>query len=187
MKEVWTLKIRTSLPDICHSGDILKEETHVFDCFEKAKVTLRSRLKEFSFETNTMFDGNGNMTYMKKYMEEVIEYDTEAEELEGWLGGIIATKTLEIFSSIFRGEDVKTDFVPGIYENGMVEIEFSEDAIAIRGTGDGPINGYMPKANTNLFSMNEEKDYYIYLDDMFGQWVEASSELYIDLTKVTVE
>ena len=33
--------------------------------------------------------------------------------------------------------------------------------------------------------MQEEKDYYLYIDDMFRQcdWMKASSELYIDLTK----
>jgi len=50
------------------------------------------------------------------------------------------------------------------------------------GYDDGPCNGYDPKIATNMFDMTEEKDYYLYVDDMFGQ--DASSELYIDLKKI---
>lgn len=175
------------MPDICHTGDLLKEENYAFGSFEKARLALRGKLKEFAFEKNTMFDGNGNTICMKKYMEELVEYGSEDDDFDDWLGSVIATKTLEIFCSIFVGEDVKTKFVPGTYENGMVEVKLGEDSIAIGGVGDGPMNGYLPKANTNLSSMNEEKDYYIHLDDMFGQWAEASSELYIDLTRVSAE
>ena len=47
------------------------------------------------------------------------------------------------------------------------------------------INGYDPKIDTNLLYMQEEKNYYLYIDDMFRQcdWMKASSELYMDLTK----
>jgi hypothetical protein len=53
------------------------------------------------------------------------------------------------------------------------------------GDCDGPINGYDPYIATNAFSMEEEKDYYIYIDDLLGQ--DCSSELYIDLKQVEVK
>lgn len=37
----------------------------------------------------------------------------------------------------------------------------------------------------NIFSMQEEKDYFLYINDRFGQ-DDATSELYIDLKKVSI-
>lgn len=187
MKEKWILTIKTSLPDVCHDEDVLKEETYTFDSFEEARLNLRHKLKEYAFQENSMFDGKGNMIYMKNYMNKVIEFETDGDEMNDWLGASIAQTVLEIFSCIFEGKDVKNDFKIGTYDDGNIEITLNADSISFRGIDCGPLNGYIPKADTNLFSMNEEKDYYIYLDDMFGQWADASSEFYLDLIKVVVE
>ena len=71
----------------------------------------------------------------------------------------------------------------GRYFNADIEADFDRDSITIRGTAEGVVNGYNPKIDTNLLSMQEEKDYHLSIDDMFGQWSCVSSELYIDLTK----
>lgn len=187
MEKIWVLSIRTSLPETCHTGDVLKEETYAFDSFEKARLKVRSKLKEYAFQENSMFDGKGNMIHMKNYLNEVVEDPIDADGVDDWFGVPHAKLVLEIFSSIFAGEDVKTVFKQGVYDDCNIEVTFKEDSIAIRGVGCGPINGYNPKANTNLFSMNDEKNYYIYLDDMFGQWEDASSEFYLDLKQVEIK
>lgn len=43
-------------------------------------------------------------------------------------------------------------------------------------------DGCDPYISTNAFTMEEEKYYHLYIDDMFGQ--AYSSKLYIDLKKV---
>lgn len=187
MKELWILTIRTSLPETCHTGDVLKEEIYAFDDFAEARLKVRSNLREYAFQENSMFDGNGNMIHMKNYMNHVIETPIYADGIDEWFGVPQAKSVLEIFSSIFAGEDVKLDFKKGVYDDCNIEVTFNADYIAMRGVGCGPINGYNPKADTNLLSMNEEKDYYIYLDDMFGQLEDATSEFYLDLRKTTVE
>ena len=45
--------------------------------------------------------------------------------------------------------------------------------------------GYQSLVCTNIFSMAQEQNYHVYINDMFDQ--EDSSELYMDLTKVSVE
>ena len=61
-------------------------------------------------------------------------------------------------------------------------------AINMKGHCDGPINGICPRIKTNMFDMSEEKDYILYIDDLFGGlWnQECSAELYIDLNKNTI-
>ena len=67
----------------------------------------------------------------------------------------------------------------------FIAIESNPGNILIRGEDDGPCNGYDPYIKTNIFSMKEEKDYCLYIDDLFGQ--DFSAELYIDLKKTEVK
>lgn len=186
MNTVWVLSIRTSLPNVCeHPGD-LKLETLGFENFEKAKATLREKLKELAFISNSMFDGNGNVTLMKKYMEEKEDYG-DSEEDSNWLSPSVGAKLLSMFHAIFNGYDTPQVLKPRTYEDGLLAVDIKQDSIAFRGIDDGPINGYDPIANTNMLSLTEEKNYYLYINDLFG-WSteEASSELYIDLRKIEV-
>lgn len=187
MNTVWVLSIRTSLPNVCkHPGD-LKLETLGFENFEKAKAILREKLKELAFNTNSMFDGNGNVTLMKKYMEEKEDYG-DSEDDSNWLSPSVGAKLLSMFHAIFSGYDTHQMLKPRTYEDGLLAVDLKQDSIAFRGIDDGPINGYDPIANTNMLSLTEEKDYYLYINDWFG-WSanEASSELYIDLRKIEVQ
>ena len=187
MNTVWVLSVRTSLPTVCeHPGD-LKLEMLGFESFEKAKATLREKLKELAFATNSMFDGNGNVTLMKKYMEEKKDYG-DSEDDSNWLSPSVGAKLLSMFHAIFSGYDVPQMLKPRTYEDGLLAVDLDQDSIAFRGIDDGPINGYDPIANTNMLSLTEEKDYYLYINDLFG-WSadEASSELYIDLRKIEVQ
>ena len=190
MNEVWVVSVSTSLPGV-RFYEALKNRMYAFDSFAKAREGLRKLLRELAFSNNAMFDGQGNMTYMKRYMEEVEEYykdDDEEDVEEGFLGKTVAKNLLSGFSHIFSGEDTDLDIAPGIYGDWMIQVTVENDSVAFEGVDDGPINGYTPLANTNMFSMQEEKDYYLYIDDAFGfSDNDASSELYIDLKKVTVE
>ena len=187
MNTVWVLSIRTSLPNVCkHPGD-LKIEMLGFESFEKAKATLREKLKEMAFATNSMFDGNGNITLMKKYMDEKRDYGDSKDD-SNWLNPSVGAKLLSMFHTIFSGYDTPQKLKPRTYEDGLIAVDLDQGSIAFRGIDDGPINGYDPIANTNMLSLTEEKDYYLYINDWFG-WSadEASSELYIDLRKIEVQ
>lgn len=54
------------------------------------------------------------------------------------------------------------------------------DEISFCGDDDGPCNGYAPVLRTNMFDMHGENNYFLYIDDLFGQ-DENTSEFYIDL------
>ena len=97
----------------------------------------------------------------------------------------ILLKIQKAFYSIFNGEKVVLDLYENEYMNGMIGLNYDGNSIMIYGVDDGPCNGYDPYIATNAFSMDEEKDYYIYIDDLFGE--DYSSELYIDLKKVEVK
>ena len=180
----WKLTIKTSLPNVCYGEEDLVTSTFIFDDFETARAALRAKLREFAFSHNEMFDGYGSMIHMEKYMDMIKREDGEIDDpLPGWFTGKIAVALLNIFSCIFKEKDVDISIPFGRYFNADIEADFAHDSITIRGTGEGVVNGYNPKIDTNLLSMQEEKDYYLYIDDMFGQWSCVSSELYIDLMK----
>ena len=178
------LTIKTSLPNVCYGEEDLVTSTFTFDDFETARAALRAKLREFAFSHNEMFDGYGSMIHMEKYMDMIKREDGEIDDpLPGWFTGKTAVALLNIFSCIFEEKDVDISIPFGRYFNSDIEADFAHDSITIRGTGEGVVNGYNPKIDTNLLSMQEEKDYYLYIDDMFGQWSCVSSELYIDLKK----
>jgi hypothetical protein len=182
MKEIWVLSVRTSLPEV-RNYQAMPTQMFAYDSFPKAREAMRQLLKSYAFSENKMFDGQGNMIYMKQYMDESKAY-YEPEE-----GDILAEDALlGAFHAIFSGADTTLQLEPGVYDFGLVEVDVGDECVTFEGVDDGPINGYNPLANTNMISMQEEKDYYLYLDDAFG-WSEdeASSELYMDLKKVTVQ
>lgn len=186
MKEVWVLSITTSLPDVHFDGEPMENRMHAFDSFPKARDALRKILKGYAFSKNKMFDSKGNMTFMKQYMDEIEDFEGSVEDA-GWLSSQVGAKLLTLFHDIFSGKDTKPELDAHPYEDGFIQVDVHGDRIAFLGIDDGPCNGYSPVANTNMFSMQEEKDYYLYLNDMFGDThYEASSELYIDLKKVSV-
>lgn len=178
MKETWVLSIRTSLPNTCYNARDLKTEIYAFDSFEAARAATRNLLKKLAFgEENAMFDGNGNMIYLREYVDDA--YDEEID------GEPSCKAVLEAFYALFldvlAGKNVVFN-IEESYSDGLIAYEYSDGMIDFCGEYDGPINGYDPILKTNMFSMEEEKDYYMYLDDLLGQHADTS-ELYIDLKK----
>lgn len=200
-KEVWALTIRTSLPDVARSEDDLKTTNLFFQSFEKAKEALREKLKEFAFSQNEMFDGEGGLVWLDCYGADNLEnsdeeYDSDDEEEsdedesdeedEQWLTLSILEELEKALLHIFEGKDEQLSMKEmECCHDGMIALDVENDRVKLYGYDDGPYNGYDPNISTNMFDMTEEKNYYLYIDDMFGQHI--SSELYIDLEKTTVE
>ncbi len=69
MDSIWVLSVKTSLPYVCEKVEDMKTEFFAFGSFEDAKQALKNKLKEFAFSENSMFDGNGNMIYLKHYLD----------------------------------------------------------------------------------------------------------------------
>ena len=129
MKNIWVLSVRTSLPELGYTPADIAVTFKAYDTFEKGRDAMRDVIKNYAYNKNSMFDGEGNITYLKKYWEE------------------------------------------------MWDEEYIDD---------GPCNGYDPDIRTNIFSMKQEQEYYLYINDLLGQ-DDFSSELYIDLKKVTIQ
>ena len=185
MNDIWVLSVRTSLPDTCYCFEEMEVNFFAFNSFEKAKNELRQVLKKLSFSKNAMFDGNGNLIALADYAEDALVAEKEEDVTDGWLYQEVFTKIQNALHAVFSGEDTKIDLPAGSYEDASIEINITDNSIESCGTDDGPINGYDPTLSTNLFSMQEEKDYYLYINDQFGH-VEATAELYIDLKKTTI-
>lgn len=128
--------------------------------------------EEFGDEDYSSDDFNDEDFDECEYEEDYYDDELTAEKL---------VSINENLLSIFKGEDVIPKISPRgenhmfgyIYENGTLNTYSGED---------GPINGCAPVINTNMFSMKEPQNYYLYIDDAFGHR-SASSELYIDLTR----
>lgn len=184
MKKLWVLSIRTSLPYDCEVKSDSKTTFSAFETFEDAKKALREEMKKLAFTKNSMFDGNGKIIALEKYTADLDDYDDD-EVSDDALTKDVLTKIHDAFFSIFNGEDTSLGIEEGKYTDYMITFNYDDNAIGSYGDYDGPCNGYDPYIATNAFSMEEEKDYYIYIDDLLGQ--DYSSELYIDLKQVEVK
>ena len=187
MNAYWVLTIKTSLPNTCFSHADLQTECLVFDSFQKAKAVLRERLHGFAFSRNAMFDGEGKMMRLDKYIQNSKHEDTTEEYCEfmdnGWLTVGRLQTVQEVLTKVFTGEDVQLPFLEdGNYDDSMLSMYVLGDRVHLMGWDDGPYNGYEPLICTNMFNMTQEGDYYLYLNDMFGQ-DDCSAELYVDLKK----
>ena len=179
MKEVWVLSVKTSLPDVCMNSNDLEANFMVFESFEKGREEFRKIVKEYAFSENAMFDGKGYISNLKRYADEMWSED-DFEHLEKKR----IYNILEALSNAFDGKDFEFE-MEAEYTDWFIAIESNPGNILIRGEDDGPCNGYDPYIKTNIFSMKEEKDYCLYIDDLFGQ--DFSAELYIDLKKTELK
>lgn len=185
MKDIWILTIQTSLPDICYNHAELKKRYYAFASFENARETLRQELKELAFSKNAMFDGNGKLIQLENYI--IHAYDTDYAEAvhDGVLNKKMLIKITELLQDIFSGKDVTPNLYEGYFSDWNIEVRFKNNTISFRGKYMGPSDGYEPVLTTNMFTMQEENDYFLYINDRFGQFGN-SAELYIDLKKVEV-
>ena len=183
MKEVCVLSVRTSLPKVCMNSNDLETNFMVFESFEKGRDEFRKIVKEYAFSENAMFDGKGYISNLKRYADEMMDEDFE-DDFE-CLDKKRIYYILEALSDAFDGKDFEFEMEAEYTTDWFIAIESNPGNILIRGEDDGPCNGYDPYIKTNIFSMKEEKDYCLYIDDLFGQ--DFSAELYIDLKKTEVK
>lgn len=179
MHEIWVLSIRTSLPETCIFFGDMKTEFFAFDSFEKAKATLREKLKELALSPNAMFNGKGQITLLDKYISGMWVPEDDSDVDDDILSKDRLTKIQDALTAVFSGQD-------GDYTDWMIAVCVKENSVSFRGDDDGPINGYDPVLKTNIFSMEEPQDYHLYINDRFGQYDEATSELYVDLKRVEI-
>lgn len=186
MKKIWTLIIKTSLPNTAEDVTELVTTVDAFSDFETAKISLREKLKDFAFNKNSMFDGKGNLTYLNSYINGCMDEDDENED-EDVLTQSKLNSVQDALKGIFAGKDeeLKIEEIDYITD-WMISLQIKRNSISLYGDAEGPCNGYNPHIKTNMFDMREENNYYLYIDDMFGQ-DDNSSELYIDLIKTTLE
>ena len=184
MKNTWVLSVKTSLPHTCESSKAIVTRVYAFESFDEARAATRRVIRDYAFTKNAMFDGNGNMSYLLDYLNEItLDYLNEEYDWgEGMLTPERLNKAYEALRAVFSGEEALLDLEEGDYSDFFIAFKYENGAICFYGDDDGPCNGYDPVISTNMFSMLEEKDYYLYLDDMMGQ-DGASSELYVDLKR----
>jgi hypothetical protein len=189
MNEIWVLIIKTSLPNVAVISKDMKTSIVGFDSFEKARNAFREKIKEFAFSDNSMFDGKGQIKNFSEYVDGMTdeiddEYDDEIDD-----EALTSKKLSAIQGALkkaFSGDNVKLKIPDGTYTDWMIAVDVEAGSVEFYGDDDGPDNGYNPTLKTNIFSMEKEQDYYLYVNDIFGQ-NDASSELYIDLKKVSIQ
>lgn len=183
MKEIWVLSVKTSLPEACVFFGDMKTEVFTFDSFEKAKAALREKIGELAFSRNAMFNGKGQIALLDKYISEMWAADEDSDVVDDYLSKDRLTKIQDALTAAFSGQDTQLGIEDGDYTDWMIAVQVNGNCVSFRGDGDGPINGYDPVLQTNIFSMDIPQDYHLYINDRFGQYDEATSELYIDLNR----
>lgn len=192
MKTVWTLNVKTSLPNVCETEGDFKVTNEVYESFGAAKKRMREIIKEYAFTDNAMFDGNGYLKNFTFYIDDLETTEEEYDEVfedSDWVTSSLLKNIHENLHDAFSGIDLKLDFSKKKYFDCYICVKLSNNALQIKGHEEGPINGIDPKIKTNIFDMTEEKDYMLYIDDFFcGLWdQECSAELYIDLTHTEID
>ena len=192
MKEIWVLTIKTSLPKVCDSYEDLKMTVRVFDTYEKARSAFRAELKTLAFSENAMFNGKGQITQLKEELRHyaISEADIKLPETENapkLLSNERLTQLHNALTEAIAGRDTQVGIPSGHYTDATYySAQVKPDYLHLYGDFEGPACGIMQVIHTNIFTMAEEKDYFLYIDDYLGQKV-SSSELYMDLNKVLVE
>ena len=150
-----------------------KAHAYAFDVFEDAKNKAREILSSFAYgKPNEIFDGCGNLVNYLKLVDECFDPDENDEYIKHSHECMIKVNAL--FAAMFRGEEVNLsshlgDDLFDFETNFLVAYDISADdnSIFIHGDDDGPFNGYDPHIYSNMFSMNEEKEYITVIDDYF--------------------
>ncbi len=184
MKNIWVLNVKTSLPANYSYSGYTQSKTFAFEDFSKARDVLRAKLKEFAFSINSMFDGNGRLTYLNHYLKHAVQEENDWVD-DDTLTDKILKKISDAFYEIFSGKDTCLDIAPNFYTDYMIAATVTDDYLSVEGDDDGPINGYNPDIKTNMFNMQKEGYYYLYIDDCLGQ-DKYSSRLDIELKKVEI-
>lgn len=157
-----------------------------FDSFEMAKTALREKIRELAFSQNAMFNGKGQITLLDKYISGMWVPEDDSDVDDDILSKDRLTKIRDALTGAFSGHDTQLGIPDGDYTDWMIAVQVKGNSISFRGDDDGPINGYDPVLKTNIFSMEEPQDYYLYINDRFGQYDEATSELYVDLKRTEI-
>lgn len=192
MKEIWVLTIKTSLPKTCFSYDQLKMTTMAFDSYEKARTAFREKLSDLAFSKNAMFNKRGQITLLNGHISEYAISETELdcsqeEENEKFLSKERLMRLQDALTEAFGGHDTKIGLPNGYYTDACeLSVRIKSGSMRLYGDHEGPCNGCQPLIYTNIFSMAKEKNYFLYINDCFGQ-EDDSAELYMDLIKVAVE
>ena len=154
MKEIWVLTVKTSLPNTCKNSSDLTTTCQAFDSFEKGRDALRETIRQFAFSKNSMFDGKGNITYLKQYVEvcdgEVYEDDFEVLDINR------INYVINSLRDAFSGKEVDFEMESEYCTDWMIAINSKPGEVSFCGEYDGPCNGYDPDLRTNIFSMKEE-------------------------------
>ena len=189
MKEIWVLTIKTSLPETCVSYNDLKMTIMAFDTYEKARAAFREKLRTFAFSKNTMFNGKGQITALNDEASDSLS-ETEITVPETEESRCLAKERLMklqgSLAEAFAGNDTKIDLPVGYYTDACyLSMQVKSDSVRLYADLEAADMGYQSLVCTNIFSMAQEQNYYLYINDMFDQ--EDSSELYMDLVKVSID
>lgn len=192
MNRIWVLTIKTSLPKTCYSTAVLKTTVMAFDAYEKARTAFRKKVRAWAFTNNAMFNKKGQIKFLDHFISECTISEAEPGESEAedddekYLYKERLMQLQNALSEAFAGNDTKLGLPNGYYTNACdLSLWIKSGSIRLYGDFEGPFNGIEPVIYTNIFSMAKEKNYYLYINDAFGQ-EENSAELYMDLTQAEV-
>ena len=182
MKDVWVLSIKALFwtePDYKQ----FRTMVYALDSFEEAKAKLKSKLYELAFSKNSMFDGNGNMIYFKNYLDNLpIDNINDYILKESLLKKYKLSKIYDALIGIFAGKECDVSKLDLSYNDGFIAVDTDDGKLRIQGCDEDGCNGYDAFIVTDMYDMSKEKDYWLYVEDAFGQWGRCS-RLNIDLLK----
>lgn len=202
MKNIWVLSVRTTLPNTaekCLSFCGIPTVYYTFENFAAARQKMREVLKQLYVE-NAMFDSDGEIIRLKDLLDqyhddslcEDEEDDVEKNENddyslnnynEHFLNAGRLSSFYKALKGVLSGKDVKLKIRSGKYWNFTMALVVKNGDAKLFGCDEGLCNNKNPFIETNAFTMDEEKNYHLYIKDQFFIEPWESSIMMIDLIK----
>ena len=200
MRKMWIIDFKTSLPYSEYEFFKTANEMYAYDSFDKARKAAKRILSKYAFKKNGMFDGAGRITALVDFanyiLPSMIEEDNVGLEEFDEYGHSMLLDVSDIIAKICAGEDAS--IIANKWKNkhysytrecfGFKDWEFSvkfysdhfelksSKAVLFDWAGINPIIG------SNMVLMDDEdKHYYLYVNDLFGQKNRYNSVLFFDL------
>ena len=172
MREIWTVCVKTSLISVRRRfGE--QAEYAFFDSFEKARDAFRGITKKLAFSEDTrfenaMFNKKGQIAELDAYIaahKDPPENDCD----ENYLSKKILTAIQDALIAAMSGQNVALGIKDGTYSDGQIQVDIKDGFVVLEEADEVryKFGIPLPLIKTNMFSMEKEQNYYLFIMDQF--------------------
>lgn len=169
MNDHWLFELNTTIPYACPGNEWIESNVLILDSFEEARDYFRRELKRYSFEDNQLFDGNGHVKNINKFLDENIGKSFNLlNEQKNELKQSLSSALFKMFSGKDVAVSMSDDTKRCLGDNSSYQVLMEPDEVDIYEKCDQYYHGRDDRLQTNAFTMKDEKNYFFRLYDFCG-------------------